>query len=202
MSEMDTSAEATAQVVYQLRYLPGTSLADPQTREDFAKHVAALAAERDALRAEVAAREAVAFEKGAKAMREICSIEHGNHAEGYARINADKDASHHLAWANRLRRLPLPTAPSPDALARVRAEAQEPARRYLINAIIKPLHPDLEPLPDLIDACTQVDNIIVGVRAEAMREGMEAARDMIAHRPDAYYELDARIRAAAQEIKP
>jgi hypothetical protein len=50
MTEIDTSAEATAQVVYQLRYLPGTSLVDPQTREDFAKHVAALAAERDALR--------------------------------------------------------------------------------------------------------------------------------------------------------
>jgi len=38
--------------------------------------------------------------------------------------------------------------------------------------------------------------------AAAKREGMEAARDMIAHRPDAYYELDARIRDAAQEIKP
>jgi hypothetical protein len=43
MSKIDTSAEASAQVAYQLRYLPDDQLALKQTRDDFAAHVEALA---------------------------------------------------------------------------------------------------------------------------------------------------------------
>jgi hypothetical protein len=167
--------------------------------------------------AEVAAREAAA----AEAMRAACAARHdegsatmdaqttieradpiAGAASRIATNNAARQA--HILAADAIRALPLP---APDALARVRAEAQEPARRYLINAIIKPLHPDLEPLPDLIGVCTQVDNIIVGVRAEAMREGMERAAgiaDANAWRcPNpGCSTIAAAIRAAAQEIKP
>jgi hypothetical protein len=50
---VDTSAKATAMIAYQIRHLPAEGLAHSGTREDFARHVEALRAERDAAQAEV-----------------------------------------------------------------------------------------------------------------------------------------------------
>jgi hypothetical protein len=46
------------------------------------------------------------------------------------------------------------------------------AREYLINNVLLPLHPNIQPLPTLIGVCTQVDNAtteITRLRAETAR---------------------------------
>ena len=52
------------------------------------------------------------------------------------------------------------------------------ARNYLINNVLIPLHPSIEPLPTLIGVCTQVDNAaseILRLRAQIAAKDAQIA---------------------------
>jgi hypothetical protein len=146
----------------------------------------------------------------AEAMREACAVR-------VAHLPASRYEGAPCEW---IRALPLPT---PDALSRVRAEAIKEADNpdwdstdaahpawwrgndAGVEAVVKIVSGILDgdkPGTHGSKTLTALVHRIARLRAEGERTGMEAARDMIAHRPDAYHELDARIRAMAQESKP
>jgi len=63
-----------------------------------------------------------------------------------------------------------------DALKAERDKAQG----YLLRCL-QSLYPNIEPLPDLLGVCTQIDNVLAGQKAEnaRLRDAIEMARECI-----------------------
>jgi len=83
-----------------------------------------------------------------------------------------------------------------DEIERLRVERDE-ARAYF-SRLLQIKHPTVEPLPDLLGVCTQIDNALAGLLAErdAHRDAHAAAQNVL----DALYGKRERLREALKGI--
>lgn len=56
------------------------------------------------------------------------------------------------------------------------AYAERDAAHGYLSRLIQTLHPEVQPLPDLMGTCTQIDNIAAGLRADLAAARAEAQR--------------------------